>query len=145
VDFADAVAIAARIFGGSRDRSGGLLFAHGVEVAQALGPSATSTALNAAVLHDVLEDSEWTILDLRMSGVDAAICEAVDVLTRRSRETYMDYIRRICQAPGIAGETARLVKIADLEVNFARADSDALRERYERSLPLVQSALVTAS
>jgi hypothetical protein len=57
----------------------------------------------------------------------------------------MDYIRRICQAPGIAGETARLVKIADLEVNFARADSDALRERYERSLPLVQSALVTAS
>jgi hypothetical protein len=101
--------------------------------------------MNAAVLHDVVEDTEWTIADLRMSGVDPAVCEAVEILTRRSGETYMDYVRRICDAPGLAGETARLVKVADLTVDFARADSDALRERYERSIPLIQRSLVRAS
>jgi hypothetical protein len=45
---------------------------------------------------------------------------------------------------GGAGETARLVKIADLRVSADRADSDALRQRYEQSLPLVQRALATA-
>jgi hypothetical protein len=57
----------------------------------------------------------------------------------------MDYIGRICAAPGVAGDTARLVKVADLTVNVERTDSDLLRERYERSLPLVQGALATVS
>ena len=121
-----------------------MLLAHGVNVAQALGPAATPAAMNAAVLHDVPEDTAWTIDDLAAWGVDPVVCQAVDVLTRRSGETYMDYVRRICDTPGVAGDTARLVKVADLTVNVDRADSDALRERYEQSLPLVQSALSTA-
>jgi hypothetical protein len=56
----------------------------------------------------------------------------------------MDYIRRICSAPGVAGETARQVKVADLTVSVDRAGSDTLRQRYQQSLPLVQSALATA-
>ncbi|HEX2432864.1 MAG TPA: hypothetical protein VHI55_02835 [Gaiellaceae bacterium] len=144
MDFADAVAIAARVYGESRDRSGGMLLAHGVNVAQALGPAATPTAMNAAVLHDVAADTAWTIDDLARWGVDPVVCQAVSVLTRRSGETYMDYIKRICDAPGVAGETARLIKVADLKVGVDQADSDALRERYEQSLPLVQSALGTA-
>jgi hypothetical protein len=145
VDFADAVAIAARAYGDRRDRSGLLLIAHGVEVAQGLGRNASPIALNAAVLHDVLEDTDWTIDDLANRGVDAVVCEAVDALTRRSGESYMGYIERICAATGLVGDTARLVKVADLRVNFARADSDALRERYERSLPLVQNALTSVA
>jgi hypothetical protein len=143
VDFADAVAIAAQAYGASRDRSGGLLLAHSVNVAQAISRNATPTAMNAAILHDILEDTDWTIEELARRGVDSVVCEVVDILTRRSGETYMDYIRRICDAPGVAGETARLVKVADLTVSFDRVNSDALRERYEQSLPLVQSALAT--
>jgi len=100
--------------------------------------------MNAAILHDVLEDTDWTIEDLAGSGVDSAVCEVVDVLTRRSGETYMEYVGRICGARGVAGDTARLVKLADLTVSVDRADSDVLRERYEQSRPLVQSALATA-
>jgi hypothetical protein len=144
VEFADAVAIAARAYGPSRDRSGGLLLAHGVNVAQAIGPTATPTAMNAAVLHDILEDTDWSIDDLARRGVDAVVCEVVELLTRRSGETYVDSIRRICDAPGLVGETARLVKVADLTVSFDRADSDTLRERYEQSLPLLQGALAPA-
>lgn len=100
--------------------------------------------MSAAVLHDVLEDTDWTIEDLARRGVDPVVCEIVELLTRRSGETYVDYIRRICDAPGVAGETARLVKVADLTVSFDRAESDTLRERYEQSLPLLQGALATA-
>jgi (p)ppGpp synthase/HD superfamily hydrolase len=143
VDFADAVGLAARVFGGGRDRKGVLFLAHGIDLAQALGPAATPAAMNAAVLHAIPEDSAWTVEDLARSGVDPVVCEAIDVLTRRGGETYVDYVARICAAPGIAGETARRVMVADLTVSSEQADSDALRERYERSLPLVQSALAT--
>ena len=141
---ADAVAIAARADRASRNQSRGLLVAHGVNVALALGPAATPAAMNAAVLHDFLENTEWKIDDLARSGVDPVVCEAVDVLTRRSGETYGDYIRRICGAPGVAGDMARQVKVADLTVSVDREVSDTLRQRYEQSLPLVQSALATA-
>jgi hypothetical protein len=95
----------------------------------------------AAVLHAIPQDTNWTVDNLSVLGAEPVVCEAVDVLTRRSGETYMDYVRRVCAAPGAAGETARVVMVADLEVGVARTDSDALRERYEWSLPLVQDAL----
>jgi (p)ppGpp synthase/HD superfamily hydrolase len=145
VDFADAVAIAARAFGASRDDSGGMLLARGINVAEALGPHATPPAMNAAVLLDVPESTVWTIDDLAAQGVDPLVCQVLDVLTRRNGETYMDYIRRICDAAGVAGDTARLVKVADLTVSVDRADSDALRERYEQSLPLIRTVLVAAA
>jgi hypothetical protein len=99
--------------------------------------------MKTAVLHDVLEDTDWTLDDLERFGVEPVVCEAIDILTGRRGETYMDHIRRICAALGAAGETARLVKVADLKVGSARTTSDALRERYEWSLPLVQEALAT--
>ena len=34
--------------------------------------------------------------------------------------------------------------VADLRLGIAQTDSDALRERYESSLPLLQGALATA-
>jgi len=144
VDFAHAVGIAARIYGAARDESDGLFLAHAVDVAQALGSGATPTALNTAVLHSIPEDTDWTVAHLADLGVDAVVCEAVDLLTRRSGESYMSCVRRVCDARGASGETARLVMVADLEVSVAGTDSDALRERYESSLPLVQSAVATS-
>ena len=107
-------------------------------------PRATPTALNTAILHGIPEDTDWTVAHLSELGVDAVVCEAVDLLTRRSGEPYTSCVRRVCDAFGTAGETARLVMVADLEVSLARTDSDALRERYESSLPLLQGALATS-
>jgi len=121
-----------------------MFLAHGINVAQALGRDATPPAMNAAVLHEVPESTLWAIDDLASWGVDPLVCQVLEVLTRRSGEPYMDHIRRICEAPGLAGDTARLVKVAALTVSADRADSDALRERFEQSLPLVRTALATA-
>ena len=77
-------------------------------------------------------------------GVDPVVCEVIDVLTGRAGETHMDHVRRICDAPGVVGDTARLVKVADLNVSVDGASSDVLRQRYEQSLPLIQRAVATS-
>ena len=103
MDFAQAVAIAARVYGATRDASDGLLLAHAVDVAQALGPGAMPTAMNTAVLHGIPEDTTWTVEHLSELGVDAVVCDAVELLTRRGGEAYMTYVKRVCDAPGAAG------------------------------------------
>ena len=67
----------------------------------------------AAVLHDVVEDTEWTFENLRKEGFDEALIEALDCLTRREGESYKEFIDRL--APNTV---ARAVKIADLEDNM---------------------------
>ncbi len=97
--------------------------------------------LSTAVLHDVLEDTGWTMDDLADSGVEATVLDAVGTLTRRPDEEDEDFVVRICATPGDVGVIAQRVKLADLTVNFGRAHSDEERERFERSLPLVRAAV----
>jgi (p)ppGpp synthase/HD superfamily hydrolase len=124
-----------------RDDLSELYLTHSLDVAQALGPNATALELSTAVLHDVLEDTDWTRDDLAESGVEATVIEAVDTLTRRPDEDHDDFVARICTTMGVVGVTAQRVKLADLSVNLANADSDEERARLERSIPMVQSAL----
>ena len=60
--------------------------------------------MNTAVLHGIPEDTSWTVDHLSELGVDAVVCEAVDLLTRRSGESYMSYVRRVFDARGAAGD-----------------------------------------
>lgn len=124
-----------------REGSHELYVTHALDVAQALGPGATKTELQTAVLHDVLEDSDWTRTDLADSGVDAIVLEAVDILTRRPHEGDEEFIARICATPGEVGVIARHVKLADLSVNLANAQSEEERERFATSIPIVRGAI----
>lgn len=81
-----------------------------------------------AVLHDVVEDTAYTLDDLRRLGYPDEAIDALDRLTHRAEETYEDYIRRLQDHP-----LARRVKLADLAENLAnnrRQEPDA--ERVER-------------
>jgi len=124
-----------------RDGTGELYLTHSLDVAQALGPDVGAPELSVAVLHDVLEDTDWTRDELAESGVEATVLEAVETLTRRPDEEHEDFVARICTTAGVAGVTAQRVKLADLSVNLANADSDEERARLERSIPIVRSAL----
>jgi (p)ppGpp synthase/HD superfamily hydrolase len=88
----------------------------------------------AGILHDVVEDSEITIADLRHGGVEEDVLEAVDLLTHRDGMSYEDYVKKIVLS---GNETAIQVKLNDLHHNLWRA-KDALntldtnsRERQE--------------
>jgi (p)ppGpp synthase/HD superfamily hydrolase len=140
--FVHSVYVAALAFQDHRrDDPDELYLTHALDVAQALGPDATASELMTAVLHDVLEDTDWTKDDLAESGVEVTVLEAVETLTRRPDEEHEDFVARICATSGVIGLTAQRVKLADLSVNLAHADSDEERARLERSIPIVRSAL----
>ena len=73
----------------------------------------TEQEMITAVLHDVLEDSEFTFDDLKRQGCPEAILQALDCLTRRKEERYSDYILRVKN-----NELARKVKLVDLQDNM---------------------------
>jgi (p)ppGpp synthase/HD superfamily hydrolase len=140
--FAHSVYVAALAFEDHRRADTRALYlTHALDVAQALGPDATVPELSTAVLHDVLEDTDWTMEDLAEMGVEPMVREAVETLTRRPDEEHDDFVARICATSGVVGLTAQRVKLADLSVNLANADSDEERERLERTIPIVRSAL----
>jgi hypothetical protein len=68
-----------------------------------------------ALLHDVVEHTEWTFNDLRKKGFRGRIVQAVEQLTKRPGEAYDDYIARVRPHP-----LARAVKIGDLRDNLAQ-------------------------
>jgi (p)ppGpp synthase/HD superfamily hydrolase len=97
----------------------------------------------AAVLHDVIEDTEVTLADLQKAGYSRPIIHTIDCLTRRHSETYVAYIERVSTDP-----TAAMVKVADLRDN--RRNNKSLMptstvleriKRYEQALSFLESKL----
>ena len=67
----------------------------------------------AAVLHDVVEDTDWELKDLETEGFPSSVIEALNCLTHRDKESYDNYIERIR-----GNSIAREVKLADLKDNM---------------------------
>lgn len=66
-----------------------------------------------ALLHDVVEDTDWTIERLRAQGFTDEMLEALACVTRQDNESYDHFIERLNP-----NRYAREVKIADLESNM---------------------------
>ena len=81
----------------------------------------TEDEICAALLHDVVEDSHYTLDDLKHAGFNETVTEAVRLLTRDLSVPYMEYIRAIRK-----NKVARKVKLADLLHN-----SDPARKAIE--------------
>jgi (p)ppGpp synthase/HD superfamily hydrolase len=83
-----------------------------------------------AVLHDVIEESDTTLDDLRALGLAESVTAAVDLLTHREADSYEAYIDALADSP-----LARAVKVADLRDNLAHgrgfpgAEEIAVRHR----------------
>jgi len=113
-----AIAVAVEGHEGQVDGNGEPMILHVLRVMLAVGPGNRI----AAVLHDVCEDTKFTLDDLRAGGLSDRDAEIVDALTHRKGERYFTYIRR-------AGRTwaARAVKMKDIEDN----------QRYEKGLRML--------
>ena len=66
----------------------------------------------AALLHDVIEDTNINAQDLLDSHIPDAVVRAVEILSKEKNESYFKYIARIRK-----NEISRRVKIADLKHN----------------------------
>lgn len=95
-----------------------------------------------AALHDVVEDSDWTLDDLRAEGFSVEIVEAVGVLTRNKRNAYLTNVESAAKHP-----LARWVKQANLMDNMdedrlaklPEPDRSRLRKKYSEALELVSA------
>lgn len=106
----NAISIAAQAHAGQLDKAGAPFILHPLRVMLRVDGDEERMA---AVLHDVVEDSPWTLGDLRAEGFSEAVLAAVDCLTRREGEVYLDFCRRAA-----ANEIARRVKLADIDDNL---------------------------
>lgn len=105
-----ALDIATQAHHGQKDRSGYPYIFHPIRMMTRLP---TDTEKIVALLHDVVEDSPWTLNDLQNAGFPPIITTAIDALTHRPNESYENFLHRTSQNP-----TATRVKLADLEDNM---------------------------
>lgn len=66
----------------------------------------------AALLHDVVEDTDYTFDDLEKMGFPDEVLDALKLLTHEDTVPYMDYVAMIKPNP-----IAKAVKLADLGHN----------------------------
>jgi len=65
------------------------------------------------VLHDVVEDTPWTLEQLTEEGFSKEVIDGIDAMTRRDNESYDDYLLRVQVNP-----LATRVKLNDLTDNM---------------------------
>jgi (p)ppGpp synthase/HD superfamily hydrolase len=105
-----AIGIAVAAHRGQRDRCGAAYILHPLRV---MGRLNSPEEKMLGVLHDVVEDTEWTFEALAHEGFPPAILEALDCLTKREGEPYEDFVVR-----SAGNSLAKKVKLADLEDNM---------------------------
>ena len=103
------------------DKSGMPYVFHPFHLAEQMSDEYTVTA---ALLHDVVEDTDITFDDLERMGFPAKVTDALKLLTHVDSVEYMDYVAKIKQDP-----VAAAVKLADLRHNSDTSRLDAVDER----------------
>lgn len=122
-----ALKICVESHAGQVDKAGMLYVLHPLRVAFSLWEGTTEDMLCTALLHDVVEDTDMTLLDIRAQFGDR-IADAVDGVTRRKEETYKKFILR-CKENHIS----RRVKLADIADN-TRPERIAALPESERTI-----------
>lgn len=90
-----------------------------------------------ALLHDVVEDSDYTLADLA-NEFSAEVIDAIRLLTKQKGEDYDAYLLRIKANP-----LALAVKLADVRHNLSKGIGKPkfahLQEKYRRALAILEA------
>lgn len=108
------------------DRSGLPYVFHPFHLAEQME---TEDEICTALLHDVVEDSDYTIENLSAEGFNRQVLDAVALLTHDPKVPYMNYV---CALRGNA--LARKVKMADLKHNSDQKRTDHVTEWDKKRL-----------
>lgn len=127
---------------GQEDAGGVPYVLHAAHVAEQMKEEITACA---ALLHDVVEDTDITLEQLEQQ-FPPEVTELVALLTHDPKEDYFDYIQRIR-----GNHNAKLIKLADLEHNsdesrlsgFAlvtEAKKEAWRKKYKKAWEILMES-----
>lgn len=123
---------------GQFDKAGVPYIYHPIFVAEGMTTEDTTVV---GLLHDVVEDTDYTIDDLRQYGFTETQLEALDCITHRDNESYREYLYRVRD-----NEIAKTVKFRDLEHNMdlsriknpTKEDYDRIENKYKKALKILK-------
>jgi len=105
-----AISIAVNAHKGQIDKAGKPYILHPLRI---MFKMENENEMIAAVLHDLVEDTDWTFEKLKTEGFNDEVLDSIRLLTHDKKESYKDYIEKIK-----SNKIALRVKIADLEDNL---------------------------
>ena len=131
-----AIQIAVEAHAGAKDRGGKAYILHPISV---MMRCETDEEKIVAILHDVVEDTDWTFEALREEGFTDTIIEALKTVTKHSEdEDYDEFVQR-----SLKNEIGRKVKIADLRENLDVTRIGELTEKDIERINKYKRALKT--
>ena len=131
-----ALQIATKAHAGQLDRNGYPAILHPITVGM-MGH--TDEEKIAGFLHDVIEDSDYTLEDLRQAGIPIGVVNALKWLTHTKETPYFSYIQAIIQS---GNPIALQVKYNDLQHNYARGKAcPDLQKKHGKALEMVKAAI----
>ncbi len=115
------------------DKSGMPYVFHPFHVAEQMKDEVT---MIVALLHDVVEDTDYTLDDIAAMGFGQDVVEALTLMTHDKNVPYLDYVAKIKDNP-----VARAVKLADLAHNSDPTRLDVIDEKAKERLDKYQKAI----
>lgn len=98
----------------------------------------TKTEKQVALGHDLLEDTDVSFEEI-LTIAEKQVADAIYILTRKSTETYIEYIYRIAESKnGLAIK----VKIADIEDHLSKKETlkKSLKKRYLKAKQILEES-----
>lgn len=115
------------------DKSGMPYVFHPFHLAEQMDTEETVTV---ALLHDVIEDTDYTMEDVIAMGFPESVTAALALMTHDEAVPYMDYVAKIKPNP-----IARAVKLADLRHNSDTSRLDLVDESMANRLKKYAAAI----
>lgn len=86
-----------------------------------------------AFLHDILEDTDYTTLDLSEAGISDGVIEAVAAISKFPNMSYEEYIERVKGNP-----LAHKVKLCDTSANLMNSILEGSTKRINKYTKQIQ-------
>ena len=136
-----AMEIARKAHSGQLDKIGDPYFLHVISVMHMASKVSRNPEIPIiGILHDVIEDTDVVLDDLRDEGFSESIIISLDYLTRRKNEDYIEYIQRV-----MLNDNAMTIKKQDIIHNLDDArlrllsisTRTRLVKKYKRALSMI--------
>ena len=121
------------------DKSGMPYVFHPFHLAEQMADENTTIV---ALLHDVIEDTEYTLDDLRKFGFAEDVLSAISLMTHADDVPYKEYVVKIKTNP-----IAKAVKLADLKHNSDMSRLDRITQtdeerakKYKQAIELLENS-----
>ena len=139
-----AIAITAEAFKDKTDRGGKPYILHCLHVMNKLKYETDEDLMIIGVLHDLVEDTHYTLLQLEKLGFSNRVIIGLKFLTHYSQDSYEDYIENM-----IHNQDAIKVKLQDLRHNSDITRIKGVRpkdleriEKYHNAYTYLKSCLI---